>query len=62
MIGDTTVDVQAGKRAGALTVGVLCGFGERPELEHLRPDLLLDTTAELRGRLTCDDSSWCETW
>jgi len=62
MIGDTTVDVQAGKRAGALTVAVLCGFGERPELEHLEPDLLLDATTDLRGRLTCDDSSWCGTW
>ncbi len=62
MVGDTTVDVQSGKRAGALTVGVLCGFGERPELENLDPDLLLDTTTELRRHLTCDDSSWCGTW
>ncbi len=48
VIGDTTVDIQAGKRAGALTVGVLCGFGERPELERLEPDLVLETTTQLR--------------
>jgi len=33
MIGDTTVDIRAGKSAGAQTVGVLCGFGEEPELK-----------------------------
>jgi HAD superfamily hydrolase (TIGR01509 family) len=27
MIGDTTVDMRAGKSAGAQAVGVLCGFG-----------------------------------
>lgn len=47
MIGDTTVDIRAGKAAGTQTVGVLCGFGERPELESRGTDLILDTTAEL---------------
>jgi phosphoglycolate phosphatase-like HAD superfamily hydrolase len=47
MIGDTTVDIRAGKAAGTQTVGVLCGFGERAELEHRETDLILDTTAEL---------------
>ena len=28
MVGDTTVDIRAGKAAGAQTVGVLCGFGQ----------------------------------
>lgn len=51
MIGDTTVDIKAGQRAGALTVAVLCGFGERPELERLDPDLILDTTAQLSSHL-----------
>jgi phosphoglycolate phosphatase-like HAD superfamily hydrolase len=32
MVGDTTVDIQAGKNAGAQTVGVLSGFGEEKEL------------------------------
>ncbi|GAB4476357.1 MAG: phosphoglycolate phosphatase [Anaerolineales bacterium] len=32
MVGDTTVDILAGKHAGAQTVGVLSGFGEEMEL------------------------------
>jgi len=51
VVGDTTVDVRAGKRAGAMTVAVLCGLGERTELERLRPDLILDCTAQLADHL-----------
>ncbi len=47
MIGDTTVDIRAGKAAGAQTVGVLCGFGERAELERQGADLILKNTSEL---------------
>lgn len=47
MVGDTTVDIRAGKAAGAQTVGVLCGFGSRRELERAGADLILDSTAEL---------------
>ena len=47
MIGDTTVDIRAGVAASTQTVGVLCGFGERGELERRGADLILDTTAEL---------------
>ncbi len=47
MIGDTTVDIRAGKAAGAQTVGVLCGFGERAELERCGADLILETTPQL---------------
>ena len=35
MIGDTTVDIRAGRSAGAQTVGVLCGFGEENELRRI---------------------------
>jgi N-acetyl-D-muramate 6-phosphate phosphatase len=51
MIGDTTVDIRAGKAAGAQTVGVLCGFGEEPELRRAGADLILKSTAELTGIL-----------
>ena len=44
MIGDTTVDIRAGRLAGAQTVGVLCGFGEEPELRRLGADLILERT------------------
>jgi phosphoglycolate phosphatase-like HAD superfamily hydrolase len=51
MIGDTTVDMRAGKSAGAQTVGVLCGFGEEEELKRTGADLILKSTAELMGVL-----------
>jgi HAD superfamily hydrolase (TIGR01509 family) len=47
MIGDTTVDIRAGKSAGAQTVGVLCGFGEEPELQKMGADLILGDTTKL---------------
>ena len=48
MVGDTTVDIRAGKAAGAQTVGVLCGFGRRNELERAGADLIIDNTADLK--------------
>ncbi|HEY3313635.1 MAG TPA: HAD family hydrolase [Anaerolineales bacterium] len=51
MIGDTTVDILAGKAAGAQTVGVLCGFGEEPELRRLGADMTLETTSKLEETL-----------
>ena len=47
MIGDTTVDMCAGKSAGAQTVGVLCGFGEEDELKRSGADAILKSTAEV---------------
>jgi HAD superfamily hydrolase (TIGR01549 family) len=44
MIGDTTVDIRAGKTAGAQTLGVLCGFGEEPELRRMGANLILENT------------------
>lgn len=51
MIGDTTVDIRAGKSAGAQTVGVLCGFGEEPELRKMGADEILEDTTELLNLL-----------
>jgi HAD superfamily hydrolase (TIGR01549 family) len=47
MVGDTTVDIRAGKAAGAQTVGVLCGFGEEDDLRKFGADMILSSTAEL---------------
>src|SRR5512133_710055 len=47
MVGDTTVDIRAGKAAGAQTVGVLCGFGQEAELRKAGADLILPHTAAL---------------
>lgn len=47
MVGDTPVDIRAGKLAGAQTVGVLCGFGQEAELRRAGADLILPTTPAL---------------
>ncbi len=47
MIGDTTVDIRAGKSAGAQTIGVLCGFGEEAELKKMGADMILKDTTKL---------------
>ena len=54
MIGDTTVDIRSGRAAGAQTVGVLCGFGERAELLRHGADLIVDSTADLSAVLGDD--------
>ena len=41
----------AGKNAKTQTVAVLCGFGERKELEALNPNVILLTTADLTPML-----------
>jgi phosphoglycolate phosphatase-like HAD superfamily hydrolase len=47
MIGDTVVDIKAGKAAGAQTVGVLCGFGHENELRLAGANLILTETPSL---------------
>lgn len=51
VIGDTTVDILAGKAAGSQTVGVLCGFGEENELRQAGADLILKTTSDITNVL-----------
>jgi HAD superfamily hydrolase (TIGR01549 family) len=55
MIGDTIVDIHAGKRAGAQTTGVLCGFGRQKELIRAGADQILTTTADLTDQLLVTD-------
>ena len=50
MVGDTRADILAGRRAGAQTAGVLCGFGEREELAACGANAILASTAEV-GKL-----------
>lgn len=52
MVGDTTVDITAGRRAGAWTCGVLCGYGQRAELERVGADMILDSTAQVHQALS----------
>jgi phosphonatase-like hydrolase len=46
-VGDTVVDVQEGRNAGAWTVSVLTGTQGRAALEAAGPDFILDSVAEL---------------
>ncbi|KAF0110396.1 MAG: phosphoglycolate phosphatase [Chloroflexi bacterium] len=48
MIGDTTVDILAGKAAGAQTIGLLCGFGTEKELLKAGADIILKDLIELK--------------
>ena len=47
MVGDTTVDMRAAKRAGMQAIAFLAGFGTERELRREGADLILNTPAEL---------------
>ena len=47
VVGDSVVDIRAGKNAGAHTVAVLSGIFCRQELEREKPDLILQNVNEL---------------
>jgi HAD superfamily hydrolase (TIGR01549 family) len=51
MVGDTTVDILAGRAAGAQTIGLLCGFGTERELKRAGADLILQELHELSDYL-----------
>lgn len=51
MVGDTPMDVHAGKSAGLLTVAVVSGGHSRSELAAVKPDMLIDSLCELEQRL-----------
>ncbi|MCK4474481.1 HAD family hydrolase [Candidatus Bathyarchaeota archaeon] len=46
IIGDSVVDIKAGKLAGAKTVAVLSGIYTRKELEPEKPDLIIENINE----------------
>ena len=47
MIGDTVLDVRAGKRAGMHTIACAYGMGDRSALEAEGADHVLDTFQDL---------------
>ena len=51
VVGDTTADVRAARSAGAWSAAVLCGFGNREELEQAGAHFILESTADLAGHL-----------
>ena len=46
-IGDCHVDIQAGRKAGMMTIGVLTGLHDRETLEKENPTMILDSVADL---------------
>jgi HAD superfamily hydrolase (TIGR01509 family) len=51
VIGDTPLDIRAGKAAGTLTIGVLSGIGNRVQLEAEAPTAILGDVSELLSLL-----------
>jgi HAD superfamily hydrolase (TIGR01509 family) len=51
IVGDSTVDIQAGKSAGARTIAVLTGLFSKEELEVENPDLIIENISILPGFL-----------
>jgi phosphoglycolate phosphatase len=47
MVGDHPIDIQAGKRVGMKTIGVLTGRTERDEFEKVGADLVLKDASEV---------------
>lgn len=47
MIGDTAVDILAGKAAGTHTCGALYGYGPQSEIEAVAPDYLIRSIQEV---------------
>lgn len=47
MVGDTVVDIQAGKNASTSTAAALYGFGSKESLEAAKPDYMLNDVLEL---------------
>jgi len=48
MVGDTELDIQCGKGAGAQTCGVLFGYRTKDQLEKEKPDFLISSLSELK--------------
>lgn len=46
-VGDTTIDIKAGKAAGMSTIGVLTGFDEYEALENENPDAIVKSVQNL---------------
>jgi len=53
-IGDTPLDVRAGKAAGTLTIGVLSGIGTREQLEAENPTAIIKDISEVLSLLNLE--------
>lgn len=48
-VGDMTIDVLAGKRAGIKTIAVATGSSKRKDIARLKPDAIISNIFELQG-------------
>jgi phosphoglycolate phosphatase len=48
MIGDSPIDIEAGKRAGVTTCGVTYGYSTREELKDAGADIVIDSLIDLK--------------
>jgi HAD superfamily hydrolase (TIGR01509 family) len=53
-IGDTPLDVRAGKAAGTLTIGVLSGIGTREQLDAEKPTAIIKDISEVLSLLNLE--------
>jgi len=51
MVGDHTIDIQAGKRAGIMAIGVLTGKTKREDFEKAGADYILPQASDVRALL-----------
>ena len=51
MTGDTELDIQCGKNAGAKTCGVLYGYRTKDQIEKEKPDINISNLVELKNYL-----------
>ncbi len=51
VVGDSVIDIRAGKAAGAKTVSVLSGLYSHEELELEKPDLIIEDVTRLPGHV-----------
>jgi 2-phosphoglycolate phosphatase len=47
MVGDSDIDIEAGKRAGVVTCGVTYGLGDQKELIAAKPDVVIRQPSDL---------------
>lgn len=52
MVGDTELDINCGKNAGALSCGVTYGYRTEENLKEYNPDFLISNISELKEFLT----------
>ena len=55
-VGDTRVDIKAGKSAGMKTIGVLTGFDDRPSLRAEEPDAIIQSVKDLPDLLAFNNT------